>query len=365
MLKAVSMTAARSSRFGWLALVAAPVLLSGAVWAVQRPVPDPAGTTGRVTLSIVGTTDLHGRVFPSDGRGGLAQLGGYLRNLRAARAVDGGAVLLLDAGDTFQGGIESNLSEGALVVDAYNLLGYDALAIGNHEFEYGALDTVSGGGESPDMRGALKAAAARARFPFLAANLIDESHTTPGGVAERRGRPPSSTPQVFWWVIVGVMDPRRAHQDARRQRPGAPHGAARTHGRGRGEAAAPRRGADVVVVLAHARRVVRAVRRSGRPVVMRPRCGDLPTGQTAPSPSRRRHRGGTHSRGGGARGGGHPHRPGLFGGESVCSPGSDRRARCRGRVGAGLLTPGAVCRARPRRVVHGRWALHRRLTKVG
>jgi len=38
--------------------------------------------------------------------------------------VDGGAVLLIDSGDTFQGGIESNLSEGALVVDAYNAMGY-------------------------------------------------------------------------------------------------------------------------------------------------------------------------------------------------------------------------------------------------
>ena len=82
-------------------------------------------------------------------------------------------MLLLDAGDTFQGGIASNLSEGALVVDAYN-----ALAIGNHEFEYGAVDTASGSGP-PDMRGALKAAAARARFPFLAANVIDTATGRP------------------------------------------------------------------------------------------------------------------------------------------------------------------------------------------
>ena len=133
------MPALRPSMVGWAALVVVAVLLAGAVRAMQRPVPDVAGTTNRVTLSIVGTTDLHGRVFPSDGRGGVAQFGGYLRNLRAARALDGGAVLLLDAGDTFEGGIASNLSEGALVVDAYNALGYDALAIGNHEFDYGAL----------------------------------------------------------------------------------------------------------------------------------------------------------------------------------------------------------------------------------
>ena len=53
---------------GWAALVVVSLLLAGAVRAMQRPVSDVAGTTRRVTLSIVGTTDLHGRVFPSDGR---------------------------------------------------------------------------------------------------------------------------------------------------------------------------------------------------------------------------------------------------------------------------------------------------------
>ena len=159
---------------GWVTFLATLALLAGAIWALPRPRPDAPASAGRVTLSIVGTTDLHGRVFPSEGRGGLEQLGGYLHNLREARARDGGAVLLLDAGDTFQGGIESNLSEGALVVDAYNALGYDALAVGNHEFEFGALDTAVEDDERSDMRGALKAAAARAMFPFLAANLINE-----------------------------------------------------------------------------------------------------------------------------------------------------------------------------------------------
>ena len=243
--------ALRPSMVGWWGVVfVAPVLFAGLAWAMQRPVPDAAGTTGRVTLSIVGTTDLHGRVFPSDGRGGLAQLGGYLRNLRSARAVDGGGVLLLDAGDTFQGGIESNLSEGALVVDAYNALGYDALAIGNHEFEYGALDTASGDGEPTDMRGALKAAAARARFPFLAANLIDESTGRP--VAWPNVRPSTIVDTTGLRVgIVGVM----THDGLTKTL------AANVQGLGTA-ALAPtvetearrlrQRGVDVVVVLAHA-----------------------------------------------------------------------------------------------------------------
>lgn len=141
-------------------------------------------TAAEITLSIVGTNDLHGRLFTDGaGRGGLDVLGGYLDNLRAARTADGGAVLLFDAGDTFQGGIESNLSEGLMVIDAYNALGYTALAVGNHDFDYGPADPRGPAKEwlaaglpdqdSFDQRGALKAAAARARFPFLAANTLD------------------------------------------------------------------------------------------------------------------------------------------------------------------------------------------------
>ncbi len=147
-------------------LALAAGLRPGGLLAVGPTAPSP------VTISIVGTTDLHGRIFAENGRGGLAQFGGYLANLRAARAGDGGAVLLLDSGDTYQGGIESNLSEGAVVVDAYNALGYTAAALGNHDFEFGAVDVWHPDQEAPgDTRGALKARAAQARFPFLAANL--------------------------------------------------------------------------------------------------------------------------------------------------------------------------------------------------
>src|SRR5258705_5493993 len=97
-----------------------------------------AGQGGpEVIISVVATTDLHGGVLPRGERGGIALLGGYLRNLRAARARDGGGVLLVDAGDMFQGTLESNLNEGAAVVRAYNTLGYAAAAIGHHEFDFG------------------------------------------------------------------------------------------------------------------------------------------------------------------------------------------------------------------------------------
>ena len=152
------------SSSGFLALACAGVMLVGGV-SIAGLRAQSAVPSGPLTLSIVGTNDVHGYVFENRGRGGVSVLGGYVRNLRAARAADGGAVMLLDAGDTYQGGIESDLSEGGLVIDAYNAMGYTAAAIGNHDFEFGDVD-VPGKLVNPtvDPRGALKAAAVRARF---------------------------------------------------------------------------------------------------------------------------------------------------------------------------------------------------------
>ena len=155
-----------------------------AVWAIAcapagpRPAVEPAAPA--VTLSIVGTNDLHGGILQRGDRGGLALLGGYVANLRAARARDGGAVLLLDAGDMFQGTLESNLNEGASVIGAYNALRYAAAAVGNHDFDFGPVGPPATPQEpDDDPRGALKARAAQASFPFLAANLIDEATGQP------------------------------------------------------------------------------------------------------------------------------------------------------------------------------------------
>lgn len=179
------------------ALTAACVLVLAPACAPHgAPGERAAAAPATVMLSIVGTNDLHGGILPRNGRGGLALLGGYLKNLRASRARDGGAVLLIDAGDTFQGTLESNLTEGASVVAAYNALGYTAAAVGNHEFDFGP----AGAAATPrtptdDPRGALKARASEAKFPFLAANLIEAAsgqavswpNVTPTAVVEAAG----------------------------------------------------------------------------------------------------------------------------------------------------------------------------------
>ena len=148
--------------------------------AGQMPVPNPApaaraATPSAVHIVIVGTTDVHGWFAGHDDKqshtGGLALFASYVQALRAANP---GHVVLVDSGDMFQGTLESNLFEGEAVVKGYNLLGYSAAAIGNHEFDYGPVgpDPVARTADE-DPLGALKKNAAAARFPFLSANLTE------------------------------------------------------------------------------------------------------------------------------------------------------------------------------------------------
>lgn len=158
------------------------------------PTPEPEAASGTVRISIVGTNDLHGHVR------GLPLFAGYLANLRAARERDGGAVVLVDGGDVFQGTLESNLREGAPVVTAYDLLGYDAVTIGNHEFDYGPVGpdaTVQHPGEDP--RGALAARIAESHFTWLSANLVSRDTGANAGLA------PASTVIERAGVRVGVI----------------------------------------------------------------------------------------------------------------------------------------------------------------
>lgn len=121
----------------------------------------------------MGTNDVHGELVAQPDRGGITTFSGYVAAVRAARAADG-ALLLVDAGDMWQGTLESNLNEGYSVVEAYNALGYAAAAIGNHEFDFGPAGPRSiPESADDDPQGALRARASKANFPLLGANLID------------------------------------------------------------------------------------------------------------------------------------------------------------------------------------------------
>ncbi|MBX3184445.1 MAG: bifunctional metallophosphatase/5'-nucleotidase [Polyangiaceae bacterium] len=138
--------------------------------SAEAPAPSPSPAAS-VRLTIVGTNDMHGAVTR------LPLLSAYLTNLRAELGGAGGLVLV-DAGDIFQGSLESNTGEGDVMIQAMNQLGFAAAAVGNHEFDFGPLGPPHAELNS-DPQGALRARLAEARFPFLAANLTTSAGELP------------------------------------------------------------------------------------------------------------------------------------------------------------------------------------------
>ncbi len=120
------------------------------------------------SLRVLHTTDVHGYFGERPGGvGGARRLAARIERERAA----GHDLLLVDSGDMWSGTLLSDRSEGTLGVALYNLLGYDAVALGNHEFDFGPVGPTREGGAEP--LGALLERLAEARFPVLAANLVD------------------------------------------------------------------------------------------------------------------------------------------------------------------------------------------------
>jgi 5'-nucleotidase len=145
-----------------------------------------------VTVTILAMNDFHGALYeeplpenPGTAIGGLPWVAGALEALRA----EDPDLVLLDAGDIFQGSWPVNATQGRGSIEALNLIGVDAAAVGNHDFDYGGVE----GGHS--KRGALEAAGERAQFAWLAANIhqADEQRWQPPGFApwtviERKGK---------------------------------------------------------------------------------------------------------------------------------------------------------------------------------
>jgi 5'-nucleotidase len=135
------------------------------------------------TVVILGTNDIHGALAPIPSktreesgvesqeyeRGGAAILASHVQTLREEF---GDRLVLLDAGDEFQGSIESNREEGAPMVRLFNQLGMQGAAVGNHEFDFGPIGPE---GTEGDKLGALKQRLKEAKYPYLSANLIEKA----------------------------------------------------------------------------------------------------------------------------------------------------------------------------------------------
>jgi 2',3'-cyclic-nucleotide 2'-phosphodiesterase (5'-nucleotidase family) len=130
---------------------------------VPRPNPTRWSVQPGRLLRIIATNDFHGTFEPrldSGGvrRGGAAYVAAVIGDARAECAASPGCEsVLFDGGDMFQGTAPSNRTYGSTVVQLYNMLGYSAAALGNHEWDWG--------------RDSLRARMREARYPILAANV--------------------------------------------------------------------------------------------------------------------------------------------------------------------------------------------------
>jgi 2',3'-cyclic-nucleotide 2'-phosphodiesterase (5'-nucleotidase family) len=110
------------------------LFLFGGLYVVLLPVQ-----ARTIHLSILNTTDMHGAIRHAPERYAGKQVGSLLQCATLIRRVrmENANTLLLDCGDVFQGTAESYLTQGMVMSKAMNALGYDAVAVGNHEFDWG------------------------------------------------------------------------------------------------------------------------------------------------------------------------------------------------------------------------------------
>ena len=118
---------------------------------------DLCSTSVLVVVDFFGINDLHGKLPDGDGHPGVDELTTYLKDQRQTND----HVVLLSVGDMWQGTSESNLTEGNMITDWMNEMDFVAMAMGNHEFDWGE-DPVR---ENADI----------AEFPFLAINIYERS----------------------------------------------------------------------------------------------------------------------------------------------------------------------------------------------
>lgn len=208
----------------------------------------------RVRLTVLGTTDLHGNVYNWDyfkntefdnathDDIGLAKVRTLIEAVRADRT--GEPILTLDAGDTIQGtplayyyARIDPITRGAEhpMATAMNLVGYDAAALGNHEFNYG-LDT-------------LRVFESQLDFPLLGANAVDPATKRPAFppyIVRRftvKGR--TLTVGVLGLTNPGIAIWDKANVEGRMEFPGLVEQAKRY------VPELKKRGCDLVIVAAH------------------------------------------------------------------------------------------------------------------
>ena len=109
-------------------------------------------------INIYSINDTHGAFTRGEKNAscaGMAYIGDYLKKKKDN---DYNNTILISPGDMWQGGVESNNTKGKIMVDAMNIIGFDCMAIGNHEFDWGKEYIIQN--------------SKLANFPFIASNIF-------------------------------------------------------------------------------------------------------------------------------------------------------------------------------------------------
>src|SRR5258707_14916803 len=157
-----------STAFLRIALAGCVVALAFAAVVFRSDAAAPA----RAHIVILGTTDMHGRVFPIDyytnkyDNVGIAKAATLIKEARKRDA----DLMLVDSGDTIQGtpleylhNKKNNTPPDPMML-AMNALHYDSMTVGNHEYNFGLQ--------------VLEKARREAKFPWLSANTYDTGKGT-------------------------------------------------------------------------------------------------------------------------------------------------------------------------------------------
>ncbi len=131
-----------------------------------------------VHFIILHTNDFHGQMLPKmikKGKntivvGGAPNLAAYIKKVRKTAEKEGAQVMLLDAGDCYQGTPEGNLTKGRMVIDYMNYIQYEAMTIGNHEYDFSEKNLI--------------ALSRLSNFPFLSSNLFRKKDFQPVSYAK-------------------------------------------------------------------------------------------------------------------------------------------------------------------------------------